>query len=247
MNPLSVIILAIVQGLTEFLPVSSSGHLVILQNLLPGFFEPGILLEVVLHAGTLVAVLFFFRQRLGSFLKIRFLWLLFIGTLPAVAVGLLLKNQIEILFQSVRTVGAALIVSGIINFLVDKFRIKDLNLRSKSAFVIGLAQALAIIPGLSRSASTILAATAQGVNKKEAVEFSFLLSVPAVFGAAVLELWSSNLVAVIDWPIYLVGFLTAVVFGYLAIVLVFRFIAKSNFKYFAYYCCLLGLAVLVLF
>jgi len=245
MNPIGVILLGIVQGLTEFLPVSSSGHLVIIQSFLPGFSQPGILLDVVLHFGTLFSVAFFFRKKLLSYFNTRYLTLLVIGTLPAVVIGLLFKNQIEAFFQGVRVVGWALLVTGALNLLTDKFKTKTDVITKKNALLTGIVQAVAIIPGVSRSGSTIFASVAQGISKKEAAEFSFILSVPAVLGANILEMATSGDVLTGSYPLYILGFLVSFVAGYIAISLVFKLISSKHFEYFAYYCFALGLLTII--
>ena len=245
MNPIGVILLGIVQGLAEFLPISSSGHLVIIQNFLPGFSQPGILLDVILHFGTLFSVAFFFRRKLFSYFNARYLTLLVIGTLPAVIIGLLFKGQIETLFQSVKVVGWALLATGVLNLLTDKFKTKTDVITNRNALLTGIIQAVAIIPGVSRSGSTIFASTAQGINKKEAAEFSFILSVPAVLGANVLEMASSRDVITGSYPLYILGFLASFVAGYIAISLVFKLISSKHFEYFAYYCFALGILTII--
>jgi undecaprenyl-diphosphatase len=245
MNPVNVILLGIVQGLTEFLPISSSGHLVIIQNFLPGFSQPGILLNVILHFGTLFSVGFFFRRKLFSYFNTRYLTLLIIGTLPAAVVGLLFKGQIEALFQSVRVVGWALLVTGVLNLLTDKFKTKTDVITNKNALLTGIVQAVAIIPGVSRSGSTIFASVVQGISKKEAAEFSFILSVPAVLGANILEMASSGDVLTGSYSLYILGFLASFVVGYIAIGLVFKLISSKHFEYFAYYCFALGLLTMI--
>jgi undecaprenyl-diphosphatase len=246
-NIFYVILLGVVQGLAEFLPISSSGHLVILQSLLPGFKQPGILFDVILHFGTLLAVLLYFRKKLLSYLNIKYLLLLVIGTLPAVVVGLLFKDQVEMLFKSVKLVGGALLVTGVFNLMTDRFKISKDQLSNGNALVVGLMQAFAIIPGVSRSGSTIFASSWQGVNKKVGAEFSFLLSIPAVLGANILEIMSNGSAFEGSLTLYLAGFITALISGYLAINLVFKIISLKKFEYFAYYCFLLGIVTILFF
>jgi undecaprenyl-diphosphatase len=231
-------VLGILQGLTEFLPVSSSGHLVLVQSLIPGFSQPGILLDVVLHFGTLLAVLVFFWKDL---FKLSFRYYLYLGlaTIPAVIVGFLIKDKVDILFSSVRLVGISLMVTGVINLLTHKSKIGEKTLSFKNTFLVGIAQAVAIIPGISRSGSTIFAGVKQGVSPKEAARFSFLLSVPAIVGANILEILSLGQVEV-EIPVYLVGFIFAFLAGLLAIKLVIRFLEKKKFLVFSIYCFVIG-------
>lgn len=170
MNVLSAAILGVVQGLTEFLPVSSSGHLVLAQSLIPGFKQPGIVFDVILHLGTLLAVLYYFRSKILK-ISLKYLVFLAVGTIPAVIVGFLFKKQLEGLFDSLKYVGFALIVSGLINLFTHKAQIGKSLLDYKKSFLIGIAQAVAIIPGISRSGSTIFAGIKQGIKPEEAVEF----------------------------------------------------------------------------
>jgi undecaprenyl-diphosphatase len=245
MNVFYAVLLGVLQGLTEFLPVSSSGHLVIAQSLIPGFSQPGVLFDVILHFGTLFAVLFYFRSKLLK-LGIRYLEFLVIGTIPAVVIGFLFKDAIESLFGSVQLVGIALIVSGLVNFITYRAEGLTKSLNFKNTFLVGVAQALAIVPGISRSGSTIFAAVKQGIKPEEAVEFSFLLSVPAVFGANVLEILGNVSTGVILPTPYILGFLAAFASGFFAIGVVLRFLLSRKFNYFAVYCFILGALVLLL-
>lgn len=230
--------LGILQGLTEFLPVSSSGHLVLVQSLIPGFFQPGILLDVILHFGTLLAVLVFFWKDLFK-LSFRYYLYLALATIPAVVVGFLIKDKADLLFGSIRVVGISLMVTGIINLLTHKSKIGDKSLGLKNTFLVGIAQAIAIIPGISRSGSTIFAGVKQGISPREAARFSFLLSAPAIIGANVLEIFSLGSVKV-DVPVYLVGFVCAFLAGLIAIKLVIGFLEKKKFLVFAIYCLIVG-------
>lgn len=245
MNLFSSILLGVLQGLTEFLPVSSSGHLVIAQSLIPGFNQPGVLFNVVLHGGTVLAVLYYFREQL---LKInsKYLLLLLIGTIPAGIIGLFLGSFIEGLFDNVRLVGFALIITGILNFLTDKVKVKGKKMSIKDSLLIGVAQALAIIPGISRSGATIFAGTSMGVKRKEAAKFSFLLSIPAIVGANVLQFINHTAVVIDGAGFYLAGFLAAFFSGVLTINLVLKFLLSRKFRVFSLYCLIVGILVLIL-
>ena len=239
------VILGIVQGLTEFLPVSSSGHLVLVKEFL-GVITPGLVFEVFLHAGTLLAILVYFWKDILS-IKRKTIFLIAIGTLPAGVVGYLFSSQIETLFSSVKIVGVALIVTGILNIFVDKVGKTKKSLDVNKSFAIGLAQAFAIIPGISRSGSTIFAGSVLGIEKREIAKFSFLLSVPAVFGANVLEIVNYSQSFSMDFSKYAIGFVFAFVSGLLAIKLVFKFLEEGKFKYFSYYCFIVGLITLIIY
>jgi len=240
MNVLSSIFLGVIQGLTEFIPVSSSGHLVIAQSLIPNFYQPGILFDVVLHFGTLFAVVYFFRKTLLS-INFKYLLLLFIGTLPAVFAGLFFRSQLEASFSAVKWVGIELIITGILNYFVDRTPERNNNITNSNSFLIGIAQAIAIIPGISRSGSTIFTAVKLGIEKKRAAEFSFLLSIPAILGANVLEILTHRGGEGISFGAYFGGFLSAFIVGYLSIRVVMKFLLEKKFKIFAYYCFAIGI------
>jgi undecaprenyl-diphosphatase len=245
MDLLSSILLGVLQGLTEFLPVSSSGHLVIAQQLIPNFIQEGVLFDVFLHAGTVLAVLYYFRK---SILKLtpKYLLFLLIGTIPAGLVGFFFSTPIEILFANISVVGFALLFTAVLNFMTDRLKVKKQEISIKNSLLIGVAQAIAIIPGVSRSGSTIFAGTSLGLKREKAAEFSFLLSVPAIVGANVLQFFKYGPDGIGNMGIYIAGFLAAFLSGIFAINLVLKFLLSSRFKIFAFYCFLLGVAVLLL-
>jgi undecaprenyl-diphosphatase len=248
MNILTSLLLGIVQGLTEFLPISSSGHLVIVQQSLDSFHQPGILFDVVLHAGTLLAVVVFYWTVLLKMSR-EYITALLIASIPVFLVGLAINSRVEMMFNSVRLVGFALMVTGIINYLTDKrgFTFSAKPYKWYLAIVIGLAQTLAIIPGISRSGSTIFAGSKMGLSKEKAAEFSFLLSIPAILGANIFEILKLNTYDDIGFINYFVGFFTAFVFGYLSIKLVLKALSRSQFIYFAIYCLVLGVTIIALY
>lgn len=247
MTAVQAIFLGILQGLTEFLPVSSSGHLVLAQTFAKGFSQPGVLFDTVLHAGTMLAIIIYFRRQI-ILLTRSMVWLLVVATIPAAVAGVVFQSQFEILFSSVRVVGVALLVTGVMNWMVDKIQDKGYKTQEigiRKALLVGIFQAVAIIPGISRSGSTIFAGVAQGIKRKEAAAFSFLLSIPAVAGANLLQLWTyggDNTSAVT----YVLGFLAALAVGYLSIKLVMKLLLQHKFKVFALYAFVLGLTTLVL-
>jgi undecaprenyl-diphosphatase len=246
MNFFDALFLGFVQGMAEFLPVSSSGHLVIIQSLLPNFTQPGVLFDVILHFGTLLAILYYFRKKLINYINFNYLMLLLIGTIPAALVGFLFKGNIEALFKSTKLVGIALLVTGTMNLFVDKLQTTVDKITNKNSLIIGIFQAVAVIPGVSRSGSTIFASVLQKINKAKAAEFSFILSIPAVFGANILEIVSHSSSLGKNPIQYLAGFLSAFFFGVVAIRLIFRVIATRHFEYFAYYCYAVGILALLI-
>jgi len=261
MNLIKPFILGIVQGLTEFLPVSSSGHLVIGSALL-NFHEPGIAFEVFLHCGTLLAVIVVFRgellKMLGSIFVSRegrradpelnrfFHWNFYIvlATIPAVIFGLLLKDSIDRVFENILITFSMLAVTGVLMLLTGLIRDQGVEVNWFSSIVIGIAQALAIMPGLSRSGSTIFAGMSMGINRETAARFSFIMSIPAILGAVTLKL--NDLIAQPPSSEMLtelaVGTLSATVSGYFAIVLLMSLVRKGRLNLFGYYClCVSGI------
>lgn len=240
MNFFWSIILGAVQGFTEFLPVSSSGHLVIVQKFIPGFSQPGVFFDVVLHLATLCAVLVYFRKRLLS-LTFNYYILLLIGTIPAVVIGFLFQDQLEAMFGNYKMVAIELIISGILNILIDRAREVKKVISNSDSFIIGIAQAIAIIPGISRSGATIFAGGRLGIKREEIAEFSFLLSIPAILGAAVLEFLKHGTDTGIALSSYSGGFIAAFIFGLISIKLVFTSLTQRKFSVFGIYCIVLGI------
>src|SRR3990167_1111019 len=240
MNILSAVVLGIVQGLTEFLPVSSSGHLVIFQKLIPGFSQPGILFDVILHFGTLAAVFYFFRKKIIS-LSRKYVLFLVIGTAPAVIAGLLFRKQFELMFSNPRFLGYELLVTGLLNFLVDLPVKKKVNLNIKNSLLIGVA----IIPGISRSGATIFTGVRLGIDRQKIAEYSFILSIPAILGANLLEIisYGSNGIGG-SLLYYIVGFIVSFIVGIASIDIVMKLLMKNKFKIFGYYTVLVGLLVI---
>jgi undecaprenyl-diphosphatase len=263
---LESIILGVVQGLTEFLPISSSGHLVLSEFLLKVKFDD-ISFEVFLHFGTFLSVVIVFRRTIKSmliavWLKIksifagedtstadegwRLFWLILVGSIPAGIIGIFFKDYVEICFSSVTLVSLMLLITGAVLFLTQFFVAARRKVTFSDAFVVGLAQALAMLPGISRSGLTISAGIFKGIERSKAAEFSFLLSLPAILGASLLKLKDVMSQAVLnqDLSIYLTGAFTAFVVGYLAIKFLLNVIKKGRFQYFAYYCFAVGLLFL---
>jgi undecaprenyl-diphosphatase len=248
------LILGLLQGLTEFLPVSSSGHLVLAQQWF-GLQESILTFDVFIHLATLIAILVFFGKSLFK-VTMREWAMVGIGTIPAVFVGLIFKDQIESLFQADMFIGAELILTGLINLYAD--RQLDLTqkrqepapakaLTPKNSFLIGIAQAVAIIPGISRSGSTVAGAISLGLDRETAFRFSFLLAIPALLGAGILQgkdLMETG-VTQIDPVIFGVGGLAALGAG-LASLYAFKYvITKAKLDLFGWYCIGLGALALV--
>jgi undecaprenyl-diphosphatase len=234
------ILLGLLQGFTEFLPVSSSGHLVIAQHLL-GIEQPMLTFDIAVHVGTLTAVITAFWRDVKALLKnplCKTMLLLIIGTIPAVLAALLLGDLVEAMFSSLVTVATALILTGILLQISDRFRgqgrVEDMGYGK--ALIVGLFQAAAIVPGLSRSGSTIFGALLGGLSRADAARFSFLLSIPIILGAAAKELFDVGAGAInLQWT-YLLGAAVAALAGYAAIRVFLKLLEQKSLRYFGYYC-----------
>lgn len=268
MDILQGIIIGIVQGLTEFLPVSSSAHLVFIQNLLG--VETSLAFDTFLHLGTLIAVLWFFRWdiikmlkswwlSIGDILQGRFregfysdpykrlAWYVILATIPVGIVGVLFEDSIDALFSGALYVPAFfLFVTGTILYLSQRMNSGNVNLNNiskKEALWMGLGQACAILPGLSRSGTTIAAGLTIGLEKEFAAKFSFILSIPAILGAFVLQVKDIGSALDVNFlPVFL-GFIAAIIAGYLAIKWMLDLIQNRSLDIFAYYCWLVGIIV----
>jgi len=271
MELIQAVALGTIQGLTEFLPVSSSGHLVLLQNLF-GLKEPELLFDIAVHVGTLVAVLlvFFkdllsiartllqspalirrsggFRALYGDNADIRMVSLIVMGSIPTALLGVFFQGMIDQLFGTVALVGVMLLVTGGLLWLTRTGISGGRALAQmtvKDALIVGFVQGLAITPGISRSGSTIAVALMLGVGRETAGRYSFLLSIPAIVGALVLGLHSS--IARTETPalLMLLGSLTAAAVGYGALKLLLQVVRQGRLHFFSPYCWLLGLLALV--
>jgi undecaprenyl-diphosphatase len=256
MSYFDAIILGIVQGLTEFLPVSSSGHLVLVQQFMQ-VKEAGLAFDLVLHLGTLVAVFIYFRAAIWRLIQALFgggtpedrkmiLWLV-IGTIPAGVIGYLFEDYFEQAFGSPVNTSWALIITGAILLATRFVRAGDRPISFQSSVWMGIGQAVAILPGISRSGTTIATGLFVGVKPSQAAEFSFLLSIPVIAGAVLLKAKE-----IIHTPVeligpYLAGMLVSLLFGLLSVYVVLATVKRGKFAYFAYYCFAVGALGLYLF
>jgi undecaprenyl-diphosphatase len=251
-----VVILAVVQGITEFLPISSSGHLVVVAALLsPTGTTAGLDVSdvnIVLHAGTLLSILVYYWRRVWHLLgeDRRVIATLAIGTVPAAVLGFTIKLKFEHLLESPVVAGAMLIVTGLVLIAASRVPRGDntyQQLSYRRSFGIGLAQAVAILPGISRSGSTICAGVAAGLSPRNSATFSFLLAIPVISGATILELKDLIEGVSVTTPIsYLaIGAAIAFVVGFLALSWLVRWLEKGRLEYFAYWCIPVGTAVLL--
>ncbi|MEW5767293.1 MAG: undecaprenyl-diphosphate phosphatase [bacterium] len=267
MEILQAVLLGLVQGLTEFLPVSSSGHLVIAQSILNLKDSNLLLFDVMVHGGTMLAVLVYFYQEIWQIISaLRGTWgeyrvgknpteiwhdhpqrwfflLIIIGSIPTGIIGLVFKDYFEALFSAPQAVTVMLLVTGGILFLAERYaylRANGESLNTLDALLIGTAQGIAIIPGTSRSGITISTGLLRGIDRRLTASFSFILSIPAITGAQALELKDVTLVAPSCLTAYALGTGVAFLSGLAAIKLLLSLLAKHRLTLFAYYCWIVG-------
>ena len=245
------LILGIVQGITEWLPLSSSAHLIFFQELF--HYNASLFYDVLLHMGTLLAVILFYRTELVALFRNlfhgtlepvqrRLLWHLFIATALTGIIGILFHDELAAMFTSISLTAITLIINGCLLFICERWQ-RSYSLSAFRATAIGIAQGISIIPGISRSGATIGTALLLGVEKKEATHFSFLLSIPAIIGAFILEFDSSLFVGIQFLPA-VIGFLTSFIVGYIVLGFLLRMVMQRKFHWFAYYCWIVGILVL---
>jgi len=265
MTVVEAVILGAIQGVTEFLPISSSGHLVIFQTLF-GHKEPLLLFDTLVHAGTLTAVVAYFWEELCGILKDTFCYLfskapqnhdhlppgvlmamwVVAGSVPTAAIGLVFRGPLEKMFASLSVVGFALSFTGLL-LLLSKFIPPQFTRRSQvgwlPAFIIGTAQGLAIIPGISRSGTTIVVGLFCGLQRELAGRFSFLLSIPAIVGALMVQIVSAD-TGRVSFQALLAGYLTSAVIGFLSLKALMQVVRRGGLYWFSPYCIGLGLIAL---
>ena len=250
------ILLGLIQGLTEFLPVSSSGHLVLTEHLL-GKHNADMLYELLLHIGTLFAVILVFRKEIKALFSgllktqssaIREALLIITTCIPTGIIGILFEDKVEALSNYPLAIGSLLVFMGIVLFMTKWLKPQEKTLSFKMAFLIGIVQGIAIIPGISRSGSTIAFCLALGISRKKAGQFSFLISIPVIGGAALLKLiktaGTSNLNIELTT---LLSILVAFLSGWISLVYLLKFVEKGKLYQFAYYLVPVGLITLFLF
>lgn len=259
MEIIDAIILGIIQGLTEFLPVSSSGHLEIGKALLGNHSVPeeSLLFTVVLHFATALSTLVVFRKDILVLIKgalkfewnddLQFISKIAISMIPAVIVGLFFEKQLEALFGgNILLVGFMLIVTAVLLFLADKAKDTNKKVSFKNAFVIGLSQAIAMLPGISRSGATISTSVLLGNDKSKAARFSFLMVVPLIFGKIAKDVLSGDLTYDSgNFTALSIGFIAAFIAGLFACTWMIALVKKSKLTYFAIYCVVVGLIAIV--
>lgn len=259
MDWFKISLLAVIQGITEFLPVSSSGHLVLFKYVVGLEVEMGATLEIVLHAGTLVSILFFYRKRISLLLRgfisgervsRRYAGLVVLGIVPAILLGLFARQGLEWFYERPEWAGIFLLITGGYLLVTSGVKATAGTLRPVSVVWIGLAQMVALLPGISRSGSTICTARLFGIEPKEAAEFSFLMSIPLLVGVVLYEgiRWiCSDAVLSVDGWVLGWGFLLSAVVGYGALTWLVFTLERGRFWYFGIYCLGLGAISLWLF
>lgn len=258
MGALEAILLGIVQGLTEFLPVSSSGHIEITKALLnTSKQEQNLLMTVVLHAATALSTVYIFRKDIKHIIRgiIQFKWnnefrfslKIIISMVPAILIGLLFENEIELLYnRQILLVGCMLLVTGLLLFLADKAKNTNRKVNFYHALIIGVSQAIAILPGISRSGATISTSVLLGIDREKAARFSFLMVVPLILGKMCKDIINGDLFIENTSLISLfLGFSAAFLTGLFACKWMIKLVKKSKLKYFAYYCFLVGMISII--
>jgi undecaprenyl-diphosphatase len=258
MDLIQTIILGLIQGLTEWLPISSTGHLRLTEHFLD--LKVPILFDVLLHAGTLIVTLLFFHKDIRNILVAlgkrdfktengKLIPLIIVGTIPTALIGLIFGNAIEALFSNLLPIAGAFVICGVVLYSSKIGNEKKESIGYLEALVIGTAQGIAIIPGISRSGLTIAVALLLGTKREKAFKFSFLLSVPAIIGALGLTLYEQHaalVLAGVGWTEILVGVAVSMVVGYFALNLLRKIIAHKKFYFFAFYCWLLSIVLIAL-
>jgi undecaprenyl-diphosphatase len=258
MDPIQAIILGFIQGVTEWLPISSTGHLRIAERFL-GLAVP-LLFDVTLHVGTLIIILLFFRKdikiTLAALVKGDFksengklIPLIIVGTIPTALIGVVFSNAIETYFSSFLPIAGAFIICGVVLYFSKTGQERKENITYMEALAIGAAQGIALVPGISRSGLTIAIALLLGIRREKAFTFSFLLSVPAVIGALGLTLYEQHetlTLAGVGLTEILIGIAVSLVVSYFALKLLWKALAGKKFYLFAFYCWLLGAVLLAL-
>lgn len=262
-----IFILGLVQGIAEFLPISSSAHLIIFRDLF-GIgsamgSEIALSFDIALHFGTLLAIgIYFFKDFINMITKGvtkgpkdkegKLFWFVIVATIPAAIAGILFEDVIENMIRNnFIIIGLALMIMGIIIYLFDKYMKQKKDFKKMGyldALIIGFSQVFALIPGFSRSGTTIAAGRARGLNREDAAKFSFYLSAPVVLGAVVLNIFDASVISAItsNISIFAIGILVAFISGLLCIEFLLKYIKNNNFKIFMYYRVVMGILVIVL-
>ncbi len=244
---IDAVILGIIQGISEWFPISSSAHLALAQRYL-GIREP-VIFDVILHLGSLVVIFAVFYKQIKNLVlraikkekkALDYITMLIIASIPIAVLGLVFNSHIKQVFESTQTIGISLIVTSIFLFMSQYVK-KDKKLNRKNTFTIGLAQSLALLPGISRSGITISSGMLQGIGQEDAATFSFLLAIPAILGASILEF--KNIGQVTNLDTLLIATIVTIITGYISLKLLMKTIRKIH--YFGWYCLFLGISLII--
>jgi len=250
MDIIQAIVLGVVQGITEWLPISSKSHLIIVQQLF-GLVQPAIF-DLLLHIGSLLVVLFVFWKDIIALIKgvfkgdkqsIKYVAFIVAASLPAIIIGLVFKKEIELALSNLFILGFGFLFTALILFCSKFTSVKSKSIKLWHALVIGISQIAALFPGISRSGTTISTGMIIGVKGKEAARFSCLMFIPVILGATVLEFGSIGLITNI--PAIIIGVIVTMITGYFALKLLMNIIEKNKLWYFSIYCAVLGIIVLL--
>jgi len=257
---IQAIILGIIQGLTEFLPVSSSGHLELAKYFLNWYSsaENSLLMSITLHAGTAVSTLIMLRKEIRDLIAgifkmdswaLQFCGKIILSMIPAVIVGLFFEDQIEALFdKKIILVGSMLIITGLLLFISDRAKNTEKDISWTVALIIGIAQAIAIMPGISRSGATISLAVLLGIDRERSAKFSFLMVLPLIFGKMFQDALDGSFVAEdLSLLPLIIGFVAALITGIFAFKWMLHFVKNAQLKYFSFYCFLIGISSIIIF
>ena len=250
MDLLKAAILGIVQGLTEFLPVSSSGHLELFKYFMndDAVGEESLMMTVMLHFATALSTIIVFRKTIYNLIKglfefkwnkeTQFIFFIIISMVPAALVGVFLEEQMESLFnRNIPLVAIMLVLTGLLLLIADQAKITDKEVSPKNALIVGIAQAIAIIPGISRSGATISTSVLLGIDREEAAKFSFIMVLPLIFGKIAKDLLDGSMVSSgINYAELAIGFVSAFITGLFACTIMIKIVKNSQLKYFSYYC-----------
>lgn len=240
---IQAIILGIIQGITEWFPISSSGHLALAQNIFN--LKVPVVYDIFLHIGTALVILVKFRKDILNIITLKekkLLLFIIIGSIVTAIIGFTFRDTFKSFFYNLTIIGIAFLVTGIL-LILTKNKITNKNLNYKSSFLIGVAQGFSLIPGISRSGSTISIGLLNKIKKEQLIKYSFILSLPAVLGAVIFELKYINVYNNL-MPI-IIGTLVSLIIGYISLTWIIKIIKKGKFSKFSYYCFIIGIITLI--
>ncbi|MFH1257567.1 MAG: undecaprenyl-diphosphate phosphatase [Candidatus Micrarchaeota archaeon] len=253
MDLFQAIILASIQGIAEWLPISSSAHLAAAQMLMN--VQPPIIFDIMLHVGTLIAAIAYFRKDISNMLlalakfdrkngDFKLAILIIVASIPTAIIGFAFKDFFESQFSNLPAIGVAMLITGAFLYVCER-KTGNKSVGNKNSLFMGIAQGIAVMPGISRSGATIGAGLLMGISRESATRFSFLLSIPAIFGAAFFEWVTAKGADVIELQLLVIPALVSMVVGYFSIAFMMKFVRERGLKPFAYYCFAFGLLAII--